>query len=117
MVTEKNKSEEDPRMDKTVRFRVRLKDNIADVKIMIFHPMETGYRKNKHTAEIIPKHFIHTVKIGHNGKPIMEVHWSRSVSKNPYLNFRVPNAVIGDELSIAWDDNMGESGAGTTTIS
>ena len=79
--------------------------------------METGYRKNKHTAEIIPKNFIHTVKISHNGKSIMQVHWSRSVSKNPYLNFRVPNAVSGDELSIAWDDNMGESGAGTTTIS
>jgi len=84
---------------------------------MIFHPMETGYRKNKHTAEMIPKHFIHTVKISHNGKSIMQVHWSRSVSKNPYLNFRVPNAVSGDELSIAWDDNMGESGSGTATIS
>lgn len=117
MVAEKNKSEKDLRMDKTVRFRVRLKDNIADVKIMIFHPMETGYRKNKHTAEMIPKHFIHTVKISHNGKSIMQVHWSRSVSKNPYLNFRVPNAVSGDELSIAWDDNMGESGSGTSTIS
>jgi len=117
VVAEKNKSEKDLRMDKTVRFRVRLKDNIADVKIMIFHPMETGYRKNKHTAEMIPKHFIHTVKISHNEKSIMQVHWSRSVSKNPYLNFRVPNAVSGDELSIAWDDNMGESGSGTATIS
>ncbi len=65
---------------------------------------------------MIPKHFIHTVKIGHNQKPIMQVHWSRSVSKNPYLNFRVPNAIGGDELSIAWEDNMGESGVGTTII-
>ena len=116
MVAGKNKLEEDIKMDKTVRFRVRLNDKIADVKIMIFHPMETGYRKDKLTKNMIPKHFIHTVKIGHNQKPIMQVHWSRSVSKNPYLNFRVPNAIGGDELTIAWEDNMGESGVGTTII-
>ncbi|MDA0236950.1 MAG: thiosulfate oxidation carrier complex protein SoxZ [Proteobacteria bacterium] len=104
-------------MDKTVRFRVSLKDNVADVKIMIFHPMETGYRKDKHTKELIPKYFIHTVKISHNGKPIMQAHWSRSVSKNPYLNYWVPNAVVGDELSVEWEDNMGASGVGKTTIS
>jgi len=34
-------------MDKTVRFRVRVKDSIANVKAMIFHPMETGYRRDK----------------------------------------------------------------------
>ena len=104
-------------MDKTVRFRVRLKDNIADVKVMIFHPMETGYRRDKKSKEIIPQHFIHTVKIAHNGKQIMEVHWSRSVSKNPYLNFRVPSASAGDEFMIVWNDNMGQSGIGKTVIS
>ncbi|MBA4740352.1 MAG: thiosulfate oxidation carrier complex protein SoxZ [Burkholderiales bacterium] len=104
-------------MDKTVRFRIRFKDDIADVKVMIFHPMETGYRRDKNSKEIIPKHFIHTVNIAHNGKSIMQVHWSRSVSKNPYLNFRVPNASKGDQLTIAWSDNMEQSGTGTAIIS
>ena len=104
-------------MDRTVRFRVRLKDNVANVKVMIFHPMETGYRRDKNSKEIIPQHFIHTVNIAHNGKHIMQVHWSRSVSKNPYLNFRVPSAYEGDEFTIVWNDNMGQSGIGTTVIS
>ncbi|MDC1311169.1 thiosulfate oxidation carrier complex protein SoxZ [Burkholderiales bacterium] len=104
-------------MDKTVRFRIRVKDDTADVKVMIFHPMETGYRRDKNSREIIPKHFIQTVNIAHNGKQIMQVHWSRSVSKNPYLNFRVPNVSKGDEFKIVWNDNMGKSGVGTATIS
>ena len=104
-------------MDKTVRFRVRLQDNVADVKVMIFHPMETGYRRDKSSKQIIPQHFIHTVNVAHNGKHIMQVHWSRSVSKNPYLNFRVPSASEGDEFTIAWIDNMGQSGIGATVIS
>lgn len=104
-------------MDKTVRFRVRLKDNVADVKIMIFHPMETGYRRDKNSKEIIPQHFIHTVNIAHNGEQIMQVHWSRSVSKNPYLNFRVLSASEGDEVTIAWNDNMGQSGVGKAIVS
>ena len=104
-------------MAKTVRFRIRLKENVANVKMMIFHPMETGYRRDKKTKEIIPKHFIHTVKISHNGIEIMEVHWSRSVSKNPYLNFRVRDAKVGDKLDISWFDNLGQSGAGSTSFS
>ena len=104
-------------MDKTVRFRVRVKDNIANVKAMIFHPMETGYRRDKNSKSIIPQHFVHTVIVALNGKTIMEVHWSRSVSKNPYLNIQVPGVSAGDELSISWLDNMGQSGSGVSTIS
>ena len=99
-----------------IRMRIRLQDDIADVKMLVFHPMETGYRKNKATGEIVPKHFIKTLQAMHNGETVLEVQWSRSVSRNPFLHFRLRNARKGDTVSVAWQDNFGETGAGEDTI-
>ena len=103
-------------MEKTVRFRTRLSDGIANIKLMIFHEMETGYRKDKNSGEIIPQHFIHTVHVDKNNERVLEVHWSRSVSKNPYLNFMVPGAQTGDTITVTWFDNKGFSGDGSVEL-
>jgi len=99
-----------------MRMRITLNDGVADVKMLIFHPMETGYRKDKVTGEIVPKHFIKTLQAMHNGETVLEVQWSRSVSKNPFLHFRLRDAKAGDVVSIAWQDNFGQSGSGEETI-
>ena len=99
-----------------MRMRITRKDDVADVKMLIFHPMETGYRKNPATGEIVPKHFIKTVQAMHNGETVLEVQWSRSVSRNPFLHFRLRNAKAGDKVTIAWQDNFGESGGGEATV-
>jgi hypothetical protein len=38
-----------------MRIRVVRKGDVADVKMLIFHPMETGYRTHSATGEIVPK--------------------------------------------------------------
>ena len=93
-----------------MRIRISRKGDIADVKMLIFHPMETGYRKNAATGKIVPKHFIKTLQARHNGSIVLEVQWSRSVSRNPFLHFRVRGAGAGDAITIAWEDNFGETG-------
>lgn len=93
-----------------MRIRITRKGDVADVKILIFHPMETGYRKNAATGEIVPKHFIKTLQALHNGSTVLEVQWSRSVSRNPFLHFRVHGASAGNEITIVWEDNFGETG-------
>jgi len=103
-------------MDKSVRFRTRLENGSANVKILIFHPMETGYRKDKKTNEIVPKHFIHTVNVFQNNDPVMIIHWSRSVSKNPYLNLKIRDCNLGDLIRVSWEDNFGESGFGEVKL-
>ncbi|NIO42109.1 MAG: thiosulfate oxidation carrier complex protein SoxZ, partial [Burkholderiales bacterium] len=62
-----------------IRMRITRKEDqdIADVKMLIFHPMETGYRRNPATGEIVPKHFIKTLQAMHNGETVLEVQWSR----------------------------------------
>ena len=103
-------------MAEPMRMRVIRKDDLADVKMLIFHPMETGYRKSPVTDEIIPKHFIKTLQAMHNGETVLEVEWSRSVSRNPFLHFRLLGAKSGDKITIAWEDNFGETGGGEATI-
>ena len=103
-------------MADAMRIRISRKGDVADVKMLIFHPMETGYRENAVTGEIVPKHFIKTLQALHNGTTILEVQWSRSVSRNPFLHFRVRGAGAGDAITIAWEDNFGETGGTEATI-
>ena len=106
----------DPVAIDPMRMRITRKGDVADVKMLIFHPMETGYRKDKVTGEIIPKHFIQTLQAMHNGTTVLEVEWSRSVSRNPFLHFRLEGAKSGDKVAIAWQDNFGQTGGGEATM-
>ena len=99
-----------------MRMRVIRKGEVADVKMLVFHPMETGYRKSPVNGEIIPKHFIKTLQARHNGELVLETEWSRSVSRNPFLHFRLLNAKAGDKITVAWEDNFGETGSGEATV-
>jgi sulfur-oxidizing protein SoxZ len=99
-----------------MRMRITRKGDVADVKMLIFHPMETGYRTNTVTGEIIPKHFIKTLQAKHNDTLVLEVEWSRSVSRNPFLHFRVKGAQAGDKITIAWQDNFDQTGGGEAVV-
>lgn len=92
-----------------MRMRIILVDDVADVKVLIFHPMETGLRKDPATDELLPIHFIKTVRATHNDSVVLECQWSRAVSRNPFLNFHVRGAKAGDRIAIAWEDNLGDS--------
>lgn len=99
-----------------MRMRVTLHGDVADVKVLIFHPMETGLRKDPATGELVPKHFIKVVRATHNGTIVLDCQWGRAVSRNPYLNFRVRGAKSGDRIGISWEDNLGEHASMESTI-
>lgn len=92
-----------------MRIRVTLQGDLADVKVLMFHPMETGQRKDPATGQLLPLHFIKNVVATLNGKPVLEAQWSQAVSRNPFLNFRVRGAKQGDKVVIRWEDNRGET--------
>lgn len=101
---------------KPMRIRAWMDGDKAMVKAIIFHPMETGLRKDKATGKKIPAHFIKEVTCKSGDKTVMTCLWSTSVSKNPFMSFRFKGAKKGDKISIEWKDNMGETGAGNATI-
>lgn len=99
--------------NKKMKVRAWTSGDKATVKAILFHPMETGLRKDKSTGKVIPAHYITEVKCEHKGKNVLTCLWGPGVSKNPFLSFRFKGAQKGDSLKISWVDNKG--GTATTT--
>lgn len=101
---------------KNIRIRAKMKGDVAEVKALMSHPMETGLRKDKKTGKKIPAHFINEVICEHKGKNVMVASWGVAVSKNPYLSFKFKGAAAGDSVKVSWTDNQGGSASADTTI-
>lgn len=100
----------------SIRVRTRLKDGITTVRAIIRHPMETGFRTDPETQEVVPAHYIKLLTIRHNGETVMSCDWSRAVSKNPYLSFEFAGAEAGDRLTLDWLDTDGKTDSTETVI-
>ena len=91
-----------------MKMRVTLAGDIANVKVLMNHDMETGMRKDAKTGQLIPAHFIQNVTASLNGKPVMEAQWGTAISKNPFLEFKIKGAKAGDKVAVDWLDNKGD---------
>lgn len=104
-------------MKNRMKIRAWMDNGKTMVKAIIFHPMETGMRKDKKTGKKIPAHFITEVNCTHNGKTVLRCLWGPGVSKNPFVSFRFGGARAGDTLKISWVDNKGNRGSKEAKIS
>ena len=100
---------------KPVKIRAKLKGDVASIKSLSPHPMETGVRKDAE-GKLIPAHYIETVTCEHNGKTVIVADWGPSISKDPYFGFTITGAKAGDTIKVSWTDNLGESSTGETTL-
>jgi len=100
----------------SIKIRAKASGGVTTVKSLMTHPMETGLRKDKKTGEKIPAHFIQEVTAEWNGKTVMTAHWGGAVSKNPYLSFKFKGGEKGDEVTLSWKDNQGDSDSETVKI-
>lgn len=98
-----------------IRIRAQLTDGVTEVKALMKHPMETGQRKDA-SGNAIPAHFIKEVTATHNGKVVLSAQWGAAVSQNPFLGFSFSGAAIGDDVTVSYLDNKGETGSGSTKI-
>jgi sulfur-oxidizing protein SoxZ len=103
-------------MGKPIKIRAKIKGDIAEVKALMPHPMESGARIDADTGEAVPKHFIKEVVCKHNGNVVLNSFWGTAVSKNPYLAFKFKGAKSGDKLEISWVDNTGDTSVSETTL-
>ena len=98
-----------------MKIRAGLKGDIADVRVLMNHPMETGQRKDG-SGNLIPMHFIQEIAVKLNGKTVIDAQVSQGVSRNPVFSFRVKGAKAGDKLEISWLDNRGERNSTETSL-
>jgi len=99
-------------MGKPIKIRAKLKGDIADVKALMPHNMESGLRRDPETGELVPAHYITDVVAVHDGEVVLTAYWGTAVSKNPYLAFSFTGAVAGDTIKIRWIDNFGDNSEG-----
>ena len=99
-----------------MKMRATMQGDVADVKVLMNHVMETGLRKDPKTDKFIPAHFIDQVVATLNGKTVMEVQCGIAVARNPFFNFRIKGAKPGDKVAISAVDNLGTQYNGETTV-
>ncbi|MBN2648069.1 MAG: thiosulfate oxidation carrier complex protein SoxZ [Thiotrichales bacterium] len=92
-----------------IRMRGASKNGVAEIKALIKHPMESGFRMNKATGKPYPAKYIDMVEISVNGTKAIDAQWSGAVSENPYMAIQV-KANAGDEIKVTLKDNTGETG-------
>ena len=102
-------------MAEAMKIRAQMQGEIADIRVLIIHPMETGQRKYA-TGEAIPIHFIKQVTATLNGRMVLDAQWSQGIAKNPFLGFKIKGAKAGDKVSVSWTDNKGEANSIETAI-
>ncbi len=100
----------------TMKIRAAMKGDVAEVKCLMNHPMETGLRKDAKTGQVVPAHHITKVVATLAGKTVMDAQWGGGISKNPYLAFNVKGAKAGDKVTVTWEDNKGEKETADATI-
>lgn len=103
-------------MAEPMKIRAQMQGDVADVKVLMNHPMETGQRKDSKTGQLIPAHFIKNVSATLNGKAVLDAQWSQAVSKNPFLGFKLRGAKAGDKVEVSWVDNKGDTNKIETSI-
>lgn len=100
----------------TIKIRAKIKEDVVTVKALMTHPMETGNRKDS-KGETIPAHFIQEITCTSAGQEVISAQWSGGISKNPYISFKYKGAKEGDELTLTWVDNKGNSESASAKVS
>lgn len=93
-----------------IQIRARMTgSDVAEVKILLAHDMETGTRKDPKTKKLIPAHYINEAKITLNNKPVMLIQCAAGIAKNPFFGLKIKGAKPGDFVAIDAVDNMGQT--------
>lgn len=103
-------------MAEPMKIRAQLNGDILDIKVIMYHPMETGQRKDPKTGQVIPAHYIQTLTAAVNGKVVTSAQWGPAIAKNPFLALRVKGASKGDKVTVSWEDSKGEKNSAETTV-
>ena len=90
-----------------INFPARAKrGEIIEIKTLIQHPMETGYRlDNKGVA--IPRDIISRFTCAYNGDEVFRAELYPAISANPFIAFSIIATESG-ELVFSWIDDNGQ---------
>ncbi|REC55630.1 thiosulfate oxidation carrier complex protein SoxZ [Rhodosalinus sediminis] len=79
--------------------------DVATIKTLISHPMESGQRKDSQ-GNTIPRQIINRFTCDFNGENVIDVTMEPAISTNPYFEFEVKIPESGD-FQFTWYDDDG----------
>jgi sulfur-oxidizing protein SoxZ len=82
--------------------------DVIEVRIVIQHPMETGFRRDD-VGRIIKRNVINIFSCRYNGAEVFRADLSSGIAANPYLQFHTVAEASG-ELEFDWMDDEGRQG-------
>jgi len=80
---------------------------VIEIKTLIKHPMETGYRRD-HRGQVIPRHIVKRFVAIYNGTEVFSADLTQGVAANPYLAFSTVAEESG-EIVFEWIDDLGDT--------
>ena len=92
-----------------IKIRATVKGSDGEVRVLLPHPMESGQRRDA-SGQPLPAHFITSVTLSINGRPVIEGGLGTAVSANPLFGFQFSGVKAGDKVAVAWLDNKGQRG-------
>jgi sulfur-oxidizing protein SoxZ len=87
---------------------------ITTVRLLIRHPMETGFRFDINGAAF-PKNVIHTLQAQFRGASVFKATLGSGISADPFFEFQLHTPQSG-ELLLQWIDDTGQSGEARAQI-
>lgn len=92
----------------SIKIRTKRLDGKTQIRTLITHPMDNGRHRDEQ-GNIIPAHHIQQLWVEHNNTKVISCNMAGSISKNPYFDFLLKESKIGDKITVAWVDNLGNS--------
>ena len=91
------------------------KGEIIEIKAIVAHPMETGFRHTQLGA-LIPRDIVTQFVCAYNGAAIFGAEFSPAISANPFIAFTTVATESGT-ISFTWTGDNGFSVTETVAIS
>ena len=88
--------------------------DIIEIKTLISHPMESGYRVGTN-GSLIPRDIIRLFTCAYNGEEIFRAELSPAIAANPFLSFLMMASESGT-ITFRWTGDNGFEATETASI-
>jgi sulfur-oxidizing protein SoxZ len=90
------------------------KGDVIEIRTLISHPMETGYRRDD-MGRALPRDIINRFVCTYNGEEVFRADLFPAIAANPFISFFTVATESG-ELIFRWTDDQGSTRSETARI-
>ena len=90
------------------------KGEVFEVRVLVQHPMETGFRRDMN-GTAIPINVVDKLVARVNGQEVFRAELGTGIAANPYLVFTA-RAEASGTVEVEWTDDRGDTGAASAPL-